>query len=366
MKKLFFIGLSFVALLLMTASVSAEHLCRGGCACLASNPLCEPSCDNDVNCVFRGHEGGGNGSGGGGGNGSGGGEDFVECRAPAVNHSGTTFVDFYQNCEDCRNNHGGICQPFGDRSCPTGFSPIEVSPGTSRHCVTSAGGVEGDYCLQDVSNRIEVVSGYSCHQCRTLFDGSCRTSQSCPAGYSRDESVTGFFCTRGGGSGGGGGGGNDTHPHRNSASQLQIGRSASGSVSMPGDVNYTRVTLSRRMFVTIQTTGGTDTVGRLENSSGGVLITNDDGGSTPNFSISGVLEPGTYYIRVSGYENTTGNYMLTTTGREPRDGDPVISSSGGGGGGGGGALSLAALLALLSLVAVAAMHRRASLLRRQP
>ncbi len=108
------------------------------------------------------------------------------------------------------------------------------------------------------------------------------------------------------------------------------------------DSGTPRLTLRSRMFVTIQT----NTVGRLENSSGRVLITSDDDGSGNNFGIRGVLEPGTYYIRVAGFQNlpscrsSTGegtssirvaghqNTTLNIDARAPRDGDPVIGGGG--------------------------------------
>ena len=62
----------------------------------------------------------------------------------------------------------------------------------------------------------------------------------------------------------------------------------------------------------MNTSGGTDTRGTLEDASGGTLATNDDGGSGANFRLSSAVSAGTYYVRVAGYDSaTTGSYTLT-------------------------------------------------------
>jgi hypothetical protein len=62
--------------------------------------------------------------------------------------------------------------------------------------------------------------------------------------------------------------------------------------------------------LTVYTTGSTDTIGRLESSSGSTLATNDDGGASTNFRIVHNVTAGTYYIRVTGYRSRTGSYTL--------------------------------------------------------
>ena len=92
---------------------------------------------------------------------------------------------------------------------------------------------------------------------------------------------------------------------------LAVGASIEGELSA-GDSDYFRVTVSSPGTLTASTTGSTDTYGSIEDSSGNVLNDNDDGGEGSNFRVSASVEPGTYYIRVRGYDDSsTGAYTLT-------------------------------------------------------
>ena len=78
-----------------------------------------------------------------------------------------------------------------------------------------------------------------------------------------------------------------------------------------GDTDYFRITLDRPGTLLLHTSGGTDTVGRLEDSGGRELTSNDDGGSGNNFRIERSLSAGTYYVRVRGFGGSTaGSYTL--------------------------------------------------------
>ena len=84
-----------------------------------------------------------------------------------------------------------------------------------------------------------------------------------------------------------------------------MGESIEGELSA-GDIDYFRVTVSSAGRLTVWTTGNTDTI-FIEDSSGNVL--DDDRNS---FLVSVAVEPGTYYILVSGYDvSSTGPYALT-------------------------------------------------------
>ena len=128
----------------------------------------------------------------------------------------------------------------------------------------------------------------------------------------------------GGGPGDGGdpGDGNDT---RDGATSIAPGVAADGTLDGPDDVDYWRIDIPSRGRVVIESTGNTDTLGRLEGASGGQLAENDDGGAGLNFKIERVLEAGTYYVRVSGSGGATGGYSLRVS-HTPDD-------TGGGGGG---------------------------------
>ena len=76
------------------------------------------------------------------------------------------------------------------------------------------------------------------------------------------------------------------------------------------DIDYFRVEVSQAGTLTVETTGSTDTVGQLRGADGQWLGNDDDGGSGLNFRLVWQVSAGTYYVRVSGFENATGPYTL--------------------------------------------------------
>ena len=110
---------------------------------------------------------------------------------------------------------------------------------------------------------------------------------------------------------------------------LAVGASIEGELSA-GDSDYFRVTVASPGTLMASTTGSTDTYGSIEDSSGNVLHENDDGGEGRNFRVSAVVEPGTYYIRVRGFDpSSTGDYTLTLQMEEGSDdsgGDGVVGA----------------------------------------
>ena len=132
-----------------------------------------------------------------------------------------------------------------------------------------------------------------------------------------------------GGGGGGGGGGTfivrDDHGNtRATGSVLPQGTSFAGQIETAGDVDYFLTTSYQAGTLVVYTQGSTDTTGELQDVGGTVLATDDDGGPGSNFRIAYSVQPGTYYIKVSGFRNATGHYRVTA------------ETSGGGGGSGGG------------------------------
>ena len=91
---------------------------------------------------------------------------------------------------------------------------------------------------------------------------------------------------------------------------LTVDTSVSGRIDPADDVDYFRIDISTSIFVDIFTTGGLNTVGRLINSVGTELTSDDQSGTNDNFLIRRLLERGTYYIEVSGSGTETGNYDL--------------------------------------------------------
>ncbi|MYD81018.1 MAG: trypsin-like serine protease [Gammaproteobacteria bacterium] len=95
-----------------------------------------------------------------------------------------------------------------------------------------------------------------------------------------------------------------------SATVLALGEMTEGEIETSGDVDVFEITISRRGVLTVYTEGSTDTEGRIYNSDNTFEESDDDSGEGWNFQIEVNIEPGTYYIEVSGWDDSTGQYEL--------------------------------------------------------
>ena len=82
-------------------------------------------------------------------------------------------------------------------------------------------------------------------------------------------------------------------------------------------------TLSRRRAVIFETSGETDTRGRLFTETGFLLAADDDGGEAMNLRIVRTLGPGRYYLSVAGAGASQGPYLITATFTNDSDGQGV-------------------------------------------
>lgn len=115
---------------------------------------------------------------------------------------------------------------------------------------------------------------------------------------------------------------------RQDATRVAPNSTTEGNLEQGGDVDYFRVAVPSRGTVTVETTGSTDTLGYLENASGGRIASNDDGGTGTNFRIRRTLDPRTYYVRVQGFDSsTTGRYALRISHTPARPPTTVTSTS---------------------------------------
>ena len=148
----------------------------------------------------------------------------------------------------------------------------------------------------------------------TYYYGACVQSVS-------GESNTDNNCSTGVQVTVGSGDGDDHGDSPSAATDLAVGDSQSGQIEPGGDVDYFRVQVSESGELTVQTTGSLDTKGQLEDSTGALLASNDDGGDGHNFRIVHAVSVGTYYLKVEGYDaSTTGSYTIHASG--PSDGNP--------------------------------------------
>lgn len=95
------------------------------------------------------------------------------------------------------------------------------------------------------------------------------------------------------------------------ARSVSLPSTTSGVIERGGDIDVFRFTVASSRTVTLRSTGSTDMVVHLLNSSGREIAQNDDGDGYPNFRLSQVLHPGTYYARVRAFgSGTTGAYQF--------------------------------------------------------
>lgn len=92
------------------------------------------------------------------------------------------------------------------------------------------------------------------------------------------------------------------------ATDLSPGSSQTGELTRE-DTDVFRVRVSQAGTLTVYTTGATDTVGRLLDSSGVRLTSNDDGGEGSNFRIERSVNAGTYYVEVTPF-SSGGSYTV--------------------------------------------------------
>lgn len=86
-----------------------------------------------------------------------------------------------------------------------------------------------------------------------------------------------------------------------------------GRIEAPGDSDWFSFAIDRPGLLVVRTTGSLDTVGELHHSSGTLVASNDDHESDPddrNFLLHAEILPGTWYVRVTAWENDTGSYRL--------------------------------------------------------
>ena len=139
-----------------------------------------------------------------------------------------------------------------------------------------------------------------------------------------------------------GAGGGDNHGDSvSAASTIALNSITAASINPVGDNDYFRIEITESGTLVLYTEGDTDTYGYLLDASGNIMDEDDDDNGDLNFRISHEVTPGTYYIRVMGFDDTeTGDYSLR-----------VVFATGAGGGDHGDSVSAASTIALNSITA---------------
>lgn len=91
-----------------------------------------------------------------------------------------------------------------------------------------------------------------------------------------------------------------------------------GVIEAEEEVDYFQFEVTGLTEAAIYSVGGFDSFGKLLDSEGREITSNDDGGDGDNFRITRLLWPGRYYVRVtSSLSATTGSYTLHLDGTQP-------------------------------------------------
>ena len=106
--------------------------------------------------------------------------------------------------------------------------------------------------------------------------------------------------------------GDDHGNTREAATLVSVPSTTAGRINTGTDVDFFRLNLTSGRTLSLRTTGSVDTYGTLYNSSGTILVEDDDTSpSNTNFTIERFLPAGTYYLAVEGYSTRdTGAYSL--------------------------------------------------------
>lgn len=115
--------------------------------------------------------------------------------------------------------------------------------------------------------------------------------------------------------------GDDHGDSTDSATPISPGDNLSGHLTI-NDRDYFRVTVDRPGRLLVYTSGNLDTIGRVLDRSGRLLVENDDGGDRFNFRIERDVSANTWYVVVTS-DSSLGSYTLHVR--------FTASSSGGGG-----------------------------------
>ena len=84
-----------------------------------------------------------------------------------------------------------------------------------------------------------------------------------------------------------------------------------GRINSSTDIDMFSVFCGSTCTISASTGGTTDTVGRILDGSGAQLASNDDSGTGLNFSVIATsLSAGTYFVEVTGFLTSTGDYTI--------------------------------------------------------
>ena len=194
------------------------------------------------------------------------------------------------------------------RSTNATINASDTSVGTDHVSALAA----GRSSLESVSVTAPTQPGtYYYGACVDTVNGETSLRNNCSTGVEVVVASSG-----GGGSGGNGNGNGDDHGDtRSTATVVAIPSTTPGRLDS-GDEDFFRIDVGQGGVLRLETTGSLDTYGELFDGNGSRIEANDDNGGGRNFRIeTGILDVGTYYLKVRGFAaSSVGNYSLSVTG----------------------------------------------------
>ena len=110
------------------------------------------------------------------------------------------------------------------------------------------------------------------------------------------------------------GGADDHADARQDATPLTPPTRLMAALEAPLDLDFFRIDLAERGCLALGTEGSTDTWGTLRDATGEVRAQNDDdAGNWPNFGLAAKLDPGRYFLEVTGWFFSEGPYTLAAS-----------------------------------------------------
>lgn len=102
----------------------------------------------------------------------------------------------------------------------------------------------------------------------------------------------------------------DTGGSCGSARNIGINTSVFDEFEIAGDQDYFQVVLDTAGSLTLWSSGARNTVGSLRNANCELIVADNEGGQSTDFSISTDLDAGTYYLQAQSLDNSTGLYAI--------------------------------------------------------
>ena len=101
--------------------------------------------------------------------------------------------------------------------------------------------------------------------------------------------------------------------HGDTPSPVAAHSTTSGELDSALDADIFRIDVPEGGVLRLETTGDTDTVAQLSSEDGALLAEDDNSGTLLNARIDRWIDAGTYFITISGWRRTTGDYTLKLT-----------------------------------------------------